>query len=749
MSTLQRIALLWCVAVVSVYARVGDWKNYTDMRQVRALAGIGETVWAATGGGIFRFSLRDSSFLSLTNGDGLSSNNVTAIAIDGAANVWIGHASGAIDVFSSSLNTWRHVTDIVSSPKVNKSIRKFFFAGDSLYIASAFGVSLFSISRFEFKETYENLGSLNQSTVIGAVEINGRVFVSTTGGVAISKPSATNLSSPDAWDTFALFSTPGGLAVFRGSVYLSSAGGVFQFTGNAWTPVPGLTAASTRLVSTDSMLYVAQLRNLLAMNTAGIVSVVGNILADNLTDVAAAGIRGPVLSLAGSGIAMLKGNPGEWKTTKPNGPASNLFSSMVVDESGMLWCASSRYSGSGFYAFDGKTWTNFSASSHPALITNDFFRVTLGPNNSKWFSSFGSGIVVMDAHMNVARRFDHSDPGFLGVKLPDQPDNLSYVIPGGVARDHNDNMWVALWHSAGQYGLWKMSADSTWTPIRTALADNVYDLVDMTIDNNGTKWISNCFPAGSPSATNALHFYNAERNIGQAADGWGQLGTADGLPSGTVASIAVDREGDLWVGTGSGISIVANPNSPAQGIRRVYVGAVVQEQINVIAVDPLNNKWVATRQGVFVLSPDGTLLLNQYNVRSTGGKLVDDNIIAIQFDGKRGIVYFGSENGLSSLEIPATLPIEKFSGLRIAPNPFIIPDYSTAIISGLVEDSMIKIMTLQGTVVRAFAAQGGGRAFWDGKDDNGRVVGSGVYIVVAHSSSGNDVAMAKMAVLRR
>ena len=316
------------------------------------------------------------------------------------------------------------------------------------------------------------------------------------------------------------------------------------------------------------------------------------------------------------------------------------------------------------------------------LGTNSYFRVTLGPNNSKWFSSYGSGIAVVDSRMNVARMFNYVYPGFLGVRLGNEPQNFGFVVPGGVVRDGNDNMWVALWHSMGPTGLWKMKPDSTWVPIRTALADNVTDLVDIVTDNNGTKWIANVF-LGSGTSTNAVHYYNAEVNIGQASDGWGIVGTTEGITNGFIPAIAVDRDGDIWVGTGSGISIITNPNNPTQGIRRVYVGAVVQEAINVIAVDPLNNKWVATRQGVFVLSPDGTSLLNQYSMASTGGKLVDDNILAIQFDGKRGVVYFGSENGLSSLEIPATLPVEKFDGLRIAPNPFIIPDYPTAIINGM------------------------------------------------------------------
>jgi ligand-binding sensor domain-containing protein len=711
------------------------------MRQVRAIAASGNDVWAATGGGVFHYSVRDSSFQKLTNCDGLSSNNVTAIAVNAGGDVWIGHSSGVVDVYTPANGTWRHVTDISSSPKTSKTIKNFFFAGDSLYIASDLGVSLFSLSKFEFRETYENLGALSQSPVTSSTLLNGQVFVSTTTGVAVSKPNATNLAAPDSWLTFNSFSVLGTVAAFQGAVYLASAGGVFKYSGGSWAPVSGLAVAASGVIATDSILYVLQLRTLLAMTTTGTVSLIGDSVPDSIAGVAVTRSFGPLVSLAGSGIAQLKGTPAQWKTTLPNGPASNQFSSMVVDDDGVLWCASSRTYGNGFYAYDGSTWRNYSTATDPLLGTNSYFRVTIGPNNSKWFSSYGCGIAVVNSSMQVTRMYNHAVPGFVGTG------DFSYVVPGGVARDHNDNMWVSIWHSSGPNGLWKMKPDSSWEAIRTGVADNTTDLVDIIVDNNGTKWIANSF-LGTP-VSSALHYYNAERNLGQASDGWGIVGTSEGITNGVIPAIAVDHDGEVWVGTASGISIITNPSNPTQGIRRVYVGAVVQEAVNVIAVDPLNNKWVATRQGVFVLSPDGTSLLNQYSVASTGGKLVDDNILAIQFDGKRGVVYFGSESGLSSLEIPATLTIEKFDGLRIAPNPFIIPDHPTAIINGLVEDSMIKIMTLQGTVIKAFPAQGGGRAFWDGTDEAGHTVGSGVYIVVAHSASGDGVATAKIAVLRR
>ena len=48
-----------------------------------------------------------------------------------------------------------------------------------------------------------------------------------------------------------------------------------------------------------------------------------------------------------------------------------------------------------------------------------------------------------------------------------------------------------------------------------------------------------------------------------------------------------------------------------------------------------------------------------------------------------------------------------------------------------------------------FKAQGGGRAFWDGRDMKGEVVQSGVYFVVAFAENGNQTITGKIAVVRR
>jgi hypothetical protein len=193
--------------------------------------------------------------------------------------------------------------------------------------------------------------------------------------------------------------------------------------------------------------------------------------------------------------------------------------------------------------------------------------------------------------------------------------------------------------------------------------------------------------------------------------------------------------------------IISDPLFPKQ---RHFTSFPLREQsIQAIAVDAVNNKWVGTKEGVFVMNSDATQILQQYTVTSTGGKLVDNDIRAIAIDQQRGKAYVGTEKGLSSIEIAPVATVRSFTTLTMGPNPFKLPANAPLEIRNLVSESFIKILAVDGSLVSEFQAQGGGRAFWDGRDSSGELVGSGIYFVVAYAENGDQVGSGKVAVIRR
>ncbi len=128
---------------------------------------------------------------------------------------------------------------------------------------------------------------------------------------------------------------------------------------------------------------------------------------------------------------------------------------------------------------------------------------------------------------------------------------------------------------------------------------------------------------------------------------------------------------------------------------------------------------------------------------------LSNQIRSIAIDADKGIVYIGTDEGLTSFETPYIKPVESYEELFIYPNPFYVNSGNNILtIDGLVQDTNIKILSISGALIAEFSSPGGRTAYWDGKDSNGELVSTGVYIIVAYQSESNDVVTGKVAVLR-
>ena len=170
------------------------------------------------------------------------------------------------------------------------------------------------------------------------------------------------------------------------------------------------------------------------------------------------------------------------------------------------------------------------------------------------------------------------------------------------------------------------------------------------------------------------------------------------------------------------------------------------ESISSIAVDGANRKWLGTMSsGAYLLSPDGTVRIRNYNEENS--PLFSNTIISLAIDNKSGEVWFGTLKGIQSVRGDATESNEKFTNVYTFPNP-VREDYSGNVtITGLMRDSQIKITDISGNLVYETISEGG-LATWDLKTYNGKHVASGVYLVFCASSDGSQSFVTKMLVIR-
>ena len=767
MNNLRKIrALFLCLFLpggyISLYAQT--WENYTCMKSVEALIVSNSTIWAATGGGVFSYTPASGTIKQYNNSQGVPSNNLTAIGVDTAQRIWVGGLDGSIGVFTRNGALWTTISDIKNiDPTIRpqKGIQDFFVSGDTMFVVSQFGVSVFRISQWSFGDTYANFGFSPSPTVTRVAVQGGRIWVGTTAGIASASLSFPYLTASDPWTTYDLshlFSSSSitALTVYNNTLIVGTSNGAAAYYNNAFQLIANLSGRNIvkfRVSDDKRTLYVlcALSSGFEIDSLASIQSSVQNI-ASNPSFTANDFIVSQGIYAGTSAAGIAKNNGTTWQTIVPNGPNSNAMASLAVDPSGVLWAGSlPNGSGAGFYRFDlsrsdTARWKIFTSSIYPImriqngnLIFDDYYWVSIGANGTVWVSSWGDGVLKVEAD-TINRKYNYfSKPDLPGAILK----NTLFVVTGGVAVDNEGNTWIANRDEYLPRSLLMLTSDTTAVFYDNKVGSMSGLFHALVIDQNDTKWMGNSVP--SNFIENGLFYFNEKDSIPGTYKGWGYLSTSDGLPDNEIFSLAVDLDGSLWVGTSLGAAIISDPSNPGGNITTAY--ALTSQLVQSIAVDATNRKWVGTKEGVFLVSADGTELIQQYSVETTGGMLASDDVRSIALDETRGIAYFGTENGLSSLTMGVVQTQPNYTKLKIYPNPYLIPNNTLLTIRNLAPNSTIKILTVSGVLVAQFSAQGGGQATWDGKNSRGALVPSGIYIIAAFTQNNNAVA-GKVAVIR-
>jgi len=235
LSALPCFIMLFLLFAPALFAqRVGTWKNYTSFRNASSVAVEAQrAVWVGTDGGLYRFNRENGEIRTFTNIEGLFETRISALTYDsGRDGLWIGYESGAVSFFALSderFSTFLELTRVTQF--ANRTIRKFFVRGDSLYVATDFGLSLFVVSRREFRENYIRFGTFASGTAVCDVLIaQGQLIVATALGLARASLRSTNLNAPTEWQSFAVSGGINALAIQGEEIFAASADGLLRLS---------------------------------------------------------------------------------------------------------------------------------------------------------------------------------------------------------------------------------------------------------------------------------------------------------------------------------------------------------------------------------------------------------------------------------------------------------------------------------------------------------------------------------------
>lgn len=397
-----------------------------------------------------------------------------------------------------------------------------------------------------------------------------------------------------------------------------------------------------------------------------------------------------------------------------------------------------RFTRNGYYANSEQSWTNYNQDSHSFLREKDLLNfLTILPHPDKdelYVGTYWGGLLKQDLASEEYTLYDDTNSSLLGTIGDEQRERIT-----GLAFDESNNLWVTSFGSPRPLAL--MTENGEWYNFPLFSNKN---LTGITIDMYGNFWM----PAFGNNG--GCYIYNPGENVMSSADDQVLFLSSNNseLPTNIVNTASVDLDGALWLGTNEGPVVFDCGSDPfdltnCQGSRiKVTQDSIValllaDQDILAISIDGANQKWLGTRNGLFVQSSDGKEEINRFN--ESNSPLFDNRIRDLAYNDESGIMYIGSDKGVQAIKTESTkaAPFHQESNVLVYPNP-VEPNYTGPIsIRGLVRDAQVKITDVNGNLVTQINAKGG-QAIWNGQDLNGQEVVSGVYLIFSADENAFD-----------
>lgn len=765
---------LWVSFGLFAQVETGSWRLHTATMRALDIAQDDEFVYTAYENGLMKYHLASKEKTLLNKMNGLSDILLSCIyydTIDQA--LYIGYKNGNIDKVSG--NKVINIPAIkLASISGSKKINRFYRFGTTVYIATDFGVVLVNPLKNEIKDTYYPTNSVDP---IVDIEIKDQqILALSPSKLFIGNIGDVLLPSPQGWTQdirvpMVFNSTYAAIEKVNEEVFVLQKSNAFgNDTILKLTPTEfvyfdyySVGLEISNLTQHENKLDVLADGALLTYNSSGqliesaLSFYLGIYFRPNQMVVLENGEKWMADEF--SGPIRVIGAYSYEKVTYP-GPPRNDFYAMdwnkgkLAIASGRLEFKSPGFLRHGYYLFQDENWSyndNTTLSQWQGIDIHDFIDISVNPKNPEevavsTYSAFP--VSIINTADNSCSVYDQTN----------SPIQLSlagngWSLASDVCYDTKGNLWVL--NGWSDRPLVVKRADNTWSAFDCGVeARNKYT-TRMVSDKDQNLWFA--------TETNGLFGYNYSETIDNIGDDFHiNLTTGDysgALPSENVTALAVDLDGELWIGTDAGFAVLynttgsftANPGDyNAQRIKVRFEGNVEyvlgSTHITDIEVDGGNRKWMATAgAGLVLLSSDGSEIIKQFTKENSA--LISNNIYDIKMNQETGELFIITDLGLVSYRSDASQDDADYSSTKVFPNP-VRPGYEGLItIQGIRYDSDVKVTDVSGNLIFKTTSNGG-TATWDGKRVDGTKVESGVYLIWTATNEGSSNKVGKVVVVR-
>ncbi|WP_345990553.1 hypothetical protein AAEU33_01055 [Chryseobacterium sp. Chry.R1] len=727
------------------------WADIFSYNNVISMKEDNGKIIAAAENGLFYYTISTGEITKLSKANGLHEVGISAFDYNAQTKIGlIGYQNGSLDIVTPDGVTYVVDIPIATGYNGSKKINHISITGDKAVISVGYGVSIFDLRKKEFNDSAFFLSGGVYEASNEATIVDNKVYSVTN----------TGLKSHEMNTTFPVFSTwttdvPGTFTQIDSDpvISFSSATTAYIFNNGVSTPLSQTFGKVQDIVVSSNGIIITDQSRIYTFNTNG-----------NYVGTASVGEECNTAIRTGSKIyggTILSGIKDETNNAfKPDGPYFNYaYKLNLYGENRILVSTGGREArfntpisnprNPGFYYFNGMQWIY---SSYFIGQTQSFniLDAVADPSNldEVYFTNYvygGQGIYKMK-YNSTNKDFDFTKYYSLS-----PPNNFAYR-PVGLTYDDQNNLFATVgFMDNGSMAI--VPYDKT--------ADNfiVKEIAGLSHGVQKALYYENLLWVPIPRTNNFL-VYDYKKTPTNVSDDTAYILTqASGFPtnSGGTVSVAIDKAGDAWIGSDTGLRVLSNAVTAIKEPNPTVNPIIIEQnnlgeelfrdsQILQIEVDAGDYKWISVDGGgVYYLSSDGQRTIKHFTKENS--PLPTNSITDIKVDRKTGKVYFASYNGIVTYQGDVADVTSGFGNVVVYPNPVVYSNFKGKVtIKGLAEKTNIRITDVAGNVIHSAVARGGYYE-WDLNNQRGTRVASGIYFVLMTNEDGSDKATAKIAVV--
>lgn len=769
--------LFVCILFLSAQG-IGSWRTHLPFYDVTDVVETPNKVFGLASGSLFSYSPDDQEIKKYGKYDGLNDVGIGFIAYSEEAEaLLIVYENTNVDILTNK--GVYNFTGIIDKADIDgKMVNSVNIIGKMAYLSSTFGVTILDLQKKESPDTY-----MIGNTYAACVK-DQYIYVATNSGIRRGLTSK-NLSSEDNWEWY----DPGiehlqtwninRLLIFQKSmIFQQKYGPVFYKNDEgsgalSWDSFKDVRLTNDQLVGIaySSVHFWTELDKETTLSGLEVSGIAGR----------KQGTYWIAQNKLGFGSIKKEPDSNEYTSTLSNvtfnTPANSYSFSLRFQNNKLLVTGgkhgSDRLNRVGtFMILENGKWYNFDPEEieqvvqaiHPevpAYRCLDFIDAIEDPARPGryYVSSYGEGLYVFEDN-KLIELYTLTNSPLIGVK-PDEGEyeKYHYIRLGGLAFDSRNNLHVGINKRVNPIQI--LSSEKVWAEVPYNIGIYAPPLKSVLITSKKQKWI-NFSQDGNLlliEDNNTPLDFEDDKIVTFQNSIVDQKG--ESFAYGNIRSIIEDSKGAIWIGTDKGPAIFYSPQNAIANPSNFYCTRPIlpygdgtddgyyllgSEQINAIAVDGANRKWLGTeRSGVYLVSENGMEILEHFT--EINSPLLSDLVHSIAIDSNTGEVFFATEKGLCSYMGDASAGKSKYSEVRAYPNPVRPEMQDVVTVTNLIKDSSVKITDARGNLIYEGTSKGG-MFTWKCVDNRGERVPTGMYLVFAAKSDGSEGVVTKIMVIK-